>query len=72
LIVVAGLLGFGLVFSVVAGVMAFLIAYDETGRHFPSRARARRQALGTGFAAFAFFTVLSVLLAILVPRIIGR
>jgi hypothetical protein len=69
---VAGLIGVALFFSLVAGAMAFLIAYDETRRHFPSRARARRHALGTAFATFAFFVVLAVILGILVPRIIGR
>ena len=63
----AGPIGIGLSLAGIAGVMAFLIADDETSRHFPNRSQARRHALTTGLAAFAFFAALAALLAVLVP-----
>jgi hypothetical protein len=65
-----GLIGIGLFLAGIAGVMAFLIAYDETSRHFPSRSQARRHALTTAITAFVFFAALTAVLAILVPHVI--
>jgi hypothetical protein len=35
-----GVLAIGLVLAAIAGLMAYLIAYDETSRHFTNRAAA--------------------------------
>jgi hypothetical protein len=68
---VTGLIVIGLFIAGTAGAMAWFIAYDEMSRHFPSRAEARRHALGSAFAAFAFFVVLIAVLAVLIPRMLG-
>ncbi len=67
----AGLFVIGLVLAALAGLMAFLVAYDEMGRHFPNRAAARRHAMRSGLTAFAFFAVLVVVLAAILPRLVS-
>jgi hypothetical protein len=62
------LLVIGMVFASFAGVMAFLIAYEESGHHFRSKSDARRHALGSAVGAFLFFGVLAIAVAVAVPR----
>lgn len=64
-----GLLVIGAMFAGLAGVMAFLIAYGESGHHFPDRRAARRQAFGTALGAMVSFAALAVLLALVVPHV---
>ena len=53
--------GLGLLFSPVAGVMAFLITYHEYRHHYPDPGPARREALRTGlFATVVFFVLMAV------------
>jgi hypothetical protein len=63
-----GLIAVGLVVTALAGVMAFLIAYHESLHHFSRKSEARRHALGTAFAAVAFFGVLAIVIAVVVPH----
>lgn len=56
---------FGL-FSAAAGVMAFVIFYSESSRHFTDRGKARRAALRGGAAAFIFFMALMIIVTILI------
>ena len=48
-------------FSVLAGLCAFAIEYDE-GTHRFTKQRARRRALTTGLVAASFFAALGLLL----------
>ncbi|MBX6771360.1 MAG: hypothetical protein IRY83_06520 [Chloroflexi bacterium] len=61
----------GLLFSPLAGLMAFLITYQEYSRHFPDRSVAIRRALEAGIVAAIFFGALSLGLALLLPRMLG-
>ena len=56
------ILGCGAFLSTVAGIMAFLISYDEALHRF-ARPRARREGLSSAGFAFVFFAVLTVVLA---------
>jgi hypothetical protein len=47
--------------AVVAGLCAFLIAYDEALHRFPRR-RALREGVRTGLSAGAFFAALGAIL----------
>lgn len=53
--------------SVLAGLCAYLIEYDEGSRRFPRR-RARRRAAATGAVAFSFFAVLGLVLDLVLFR----
>jgi hypothetical protein len=61
----------GLLFSPLAGLMAFLITYQEYSHHFPDRGAALRRALEAGIVAALFFGALSLGLALLLPYLIG-
>jgi len=61
----------GLLFSPLAGLIAFLITYQEYSHHFPDRGAAIRQALEVGIVAALFFGALSLGLALLLPRVLG-
>ncbi len=56
-------------FCPIAGVMAYLITYEEYRRHFPDAARARREALLAGLMALGLFAVIGVAAALLLPRL---
>lgn len=47
-------------FSVLASVMAYLIAYNEWMRHYPAKKEPRRMAREAAIFTFIFFTVLSL------------
>jgi hypothetical protein len=59
------ILGCGAVLSALAGLMAFLISYDEALHRFASR-RARREGFSTACSAFVFFAVITVILAFVI------
>lgn len=65
-----GLLVIGALFAGLAGLLAFLIAYEESGHHFADKRAARRLAFGTAFGAMVFFAALAVVLAFVVPQVI--
>jgi hypothetical protein len=68
---VSGLAGIGLFLDVVAGVMAFLITYEENLHHFPSRREARRRSRGSALGAFAFFALLELVVFFVLRRFLG-
>ena len=58
-----------LMFSPIAGFMAYLITYEEYRRHFPDRGRAVRESLRTGIATFLIFVALGLIVTALLPWI---
>ena len=56
----------GLVFSPIAGVMAFLITYKEYEHHYPSKKEPLRLALEAGIVTFALFMIIAILAGILI------
>jgi hypothetical protein len=63
------LITFSLGMSVLAGICAFVIAYDRVSRHCSPR-DARRYALRAVPGPFLFFTVLGITLGYAVPTFI--
>jgi hypothetical protein len=61
-------LALGLILSPLAGLMAFLITYEEYRRHFPDRRRAIRASLEVGVTTFLMFLVLSVIAGVLAAK----
>jgi hypothetical protein len=55
------------IFSPLAAVMAFLITYEEYKHHFPEKVKVGKKALETAVFTLAFFIVLGLLLAIILP-----
>ncbi len=53
----------GLIFGLVAGVMAFLISYQEYSHHFTDSKKPFMLSLQTGLFTFAFMLALSLLAA---------
>ena len=58
-----------LIFSPIAGFMAYLITYEEYRRHFPERGRAIRESLRTAVATLLIFLVLGLIVTALLPWI---
>jgi len=54
----------GLVFSPIAGLMAFLITYKEYEHHYPGKKEPLRLALEAAIFTFAFFMIVSVIVGI--------
>jgi hypothetical protein len=54
----------GIAFSVVAGLMVFLISYSELVKHFPTKSYPRKLALQSALSAFLFFLGLSFLISL--------
>ncbi len=52
----------------IAGVMAYLITFEEYRRHFTDRRRARVEALRSAAFAFAVFAILGGAAALLLIR----
>jgi hypothetical protein len=52
---------FGLGFSALAGLAAFLITYEEWSHHYPSKREPLRYATEAAIVAFIVFTVLTML-----------
>ncbi len=50
----------GVVFGLVAALMAFLIVYDEYQKHMLGNRRLWKKSLIGGLAAFLFFFILSI------------
>jgi len=60
----------GLGFSVLAGLAAFLITYEEWSHHYPSRREPLRHAIEAATVAFLVFVVLTILAGAFVSRFI--
>jgi Mg/Co/Ni transporter MgtE len=62
----------GLIFGILAGMMAYVITYGEYVHHYPDKKQPRKIALQAGFFAFAFLFGLSMiagyLLVIYLPK----
>ena len=58
----------GLTLSPLAGLMAFLITYEEYRHHFPARGPALRASVEAGAFAFLVFLVLSLVGGVLASR----
>jgi hypothetical protein len=56
-------------FSVLAGIMAFLITYEENQHHFLDKRQVRNTALRSAVVAFAVFLLLGFMLAALLPYV---
>jgi purine-cytosine permease-like protein len=54
----------GLIFSLIAAIMAYLTTYAEYERHFPDRRKARNIALESAVVFFIFFVILTIALAV--------
>ena len=64
-------LALGVLFGPVAGLMAFLITYQEYRHHYSSPGPARREALRAGLFATAVFLALLSLAGLVVDRALG-
>jgi uncharacterized membrane protein YagU involved in acid resistance len=58
----------GALFGLCAGLMAFLIFFEEYGKHGLSRVRLWKEALYGGCVAFAFFMILSLVAGYVISR----
>jgi hypothetical protein len=63
------LLLIGSVVGLVAGLMAFLITYEEYARHFPEKNTPLRLALEAAVFAFFVFLALSVATGFVLTRV---
>jgi len=59
---------FGLGFSVLAALAAFLITYEEWSHHYPSKEKPLRYAIEAAVVAFLVFVVLTMLVIAFVTR----
>lgn len=62
------ILSISLAFGIVAGLMAYVIAYGEYVHHFPDKRKARVMACESGLIAFLFFVVLGLAMAWVLPH----
>ncbi len=58
----------GSVIGLFAGLMAFLITYEEYARHYPDRSKPLRLALEAAVFAFFVFLALSVAAGFVLTR----
>jgi hypothetical protein len=61
----------GLLFGITAGLMAFLITYNEYIKNYAFKKYPRKNAIQAGLTTFIFFLVLSILAGIFLPGILG-
>jgi len=59
----------GLVFSPIAGLMAFLITYHEYQRHYTDKQRPLRIALEAAVFTFAFFMIVSAVIGLILNKV---
>lgn len=60
----------GLVFSLVAALMAFLVTYGEYSRHFMSKSRALKISFETAFIVLIVFAIIAVIMGVLFPKML--
>ena len=53
--------------GILAGIMAYLISYEEYLHHFPDKSGPRKMALEAALLAFAFFFGIGIILAVVLP-----
>jgi len=58
----------GLVFGLVAALMAFLITYGEYSRHFMAKSRALKISLETAFVMLGVFIIITIIVALFMSR----
>lgn len=63
------LIPIGLVLSLLAGISAFLIAYQEWSHHFVSKREPLRQATQVGLLAFLVFAVATLAAGFLIMEL---
>ena len=63
------LLIWGSVFSIIAGIIAFLITYSEMTRHYVSKKEPLKQAFQTGSLTFLFFMAITLALGYGLPSL---
>ena len=59
----------GLVFSPIAGLMAFLITYKEYEHHYPGKKEPLRLALEAAIFTFAFFMIVSAVIGLILNKV---
>jgi len=59
----------GLVFSPIAGLMAFLITYHEYQRHYADKQQPLRIAFEAALFTFVFFMIISAVIGLILNRI---
>lgn len=59
-------IGLGIIFGIIAGLMVFLISYNEMIKHYPSGIFPRKLALQSAVIAFLFFLVLGFIISLFV------
>jgi hypothetical protein len=57
-------------FALIAGLMAYLIAYEEFAHHFPDTKQPRQMAFESAVFAFTFFFGLGLILALVLPHLV--
>ncbi len=62
-------LAIGAIFGPIAGAMAFLITYEEYGRHYLARREAVGRSLAMALVTLAFFFVLFALVGYVLDRL---
>ena len=60
----------GLIFSPIAGLMAFLITYHEYERHYANKRQPLRIALEAALFTFAFFIIVSIVIGLILSRVL--
>lgn len=63
-------LAIGVFFGAFAGLMTFLISYNELVKHFATKNYPRKIALRTAIGSFLFFLVLSCVLGYIISFLI--
>ena len=64
------IIAIGLVFSIVAALMAFLITYGEYSRHFMAKSRALKISFETAFIVLIVFAVIAVIMGFVFPKML--
>lgn len=60
----------GLILSVLAGVAAFLITYEEWSHHYTDRRKPLRYSIEAALAAFVVFAFITLVVNLLMSRFI--
>ena len=58
-------------FALLAGIMAFIITYEEYSHHQLGARTVAKHALRTGVVALAFFVLLALGLSVILPRVVN-
>ena len=60
----------GLACSIIAGLMAFVITYNEYSHHFAEKKDAVKESIEAGVVTFVFFNLLTAAIAFLISYLI--